>query len=306
MTLLILSIWVIIGIIMMWNFTTVESGNYKFIVTGETLVQTIDGDYPKNYTRFKGWFWINLRFIYKVHGFVINKYKLNPDRKPEDPKTWVSHEENFETYTLRKTVTIPVLMVGVELKDRTKVDLLGNAIIRFDDPKIFVFNLKGNYRALITIITSKVSDLVKNIEDLTEFIEKDKGEGSAFFKDLLNEPITLNPSELNQILLANTGGVMIAFNISEFSADSSMLEAANAKAIQELKAQARAIEADAEANFKSKQALAEIESLIDKLQSKGISPIEAMKIIADLKRSQAIENHQGTLVLGDTKTITSI
>ncbi len=289
-------------VLLLWNFTTVETGNYKFIVKGETWVETIDGDDPKNYLTIFGNYWIGLSFIRKTHNFVINKYKLNPDRKQEDPKTWVSHEENFHTDTLRKVVTLPILMAGVELEDRTKVDLLVNAIIRFDDPKIFVFNLKGNYRALITIITSKVSDLVKNIKDLTEFISKDKGEGSDFFATLLDEPITLNSSVLNQILFANTGAVAIGFNISEFSADSSILEAANAKAIKELEAQARAIEADAEANFKKKQFLAEIESLLDKLKDDGIAPIEAMKIIADLKRSQAIEKHQGTLVLGNTNT----
>ncbi len=302
MTLTIICIWILILAIMSYNFTTVESGNYKFIVQGETWVKTIDGDDPNKHFHIFGYYWVGFRFIHKVHNFVINKYKLNPDRKPEDPKTWISHEENFETGTLRKIVTLPILMSDVELKDRTKISLLVNVILKFEEPKIFVFNLKGNYRALITIISSKVNDLVKNIDNLTEFINEDKGEGSNFFKNLLNDPISGDLSKLNEILKLNTGAIATAFNISEYSADNALLEAANAKAIADLRAEARRIDADADANYRSKQAVAEIDSLIDRLQKTGANPKEILAAVMSLKQSQGIEKHQGTLVLGNTNT----
>lgn len=290
----------IIGIVLVLfiNFTTVESGNYKFVVTGETYNSTID---PETNVNFFGWFWIGISFLYKIHTFPINKYKVNPDRKPEEAKSWVIHEDGFMVDTLRKVVTLPILMEDVELKDRTKINLLLNVILEYRNPFIFVFELKGNPRPIISIIASKITNKVNKEANLTDFIALDTSESASFFKDLLDENLANEDklSDFNTLLFKKTGAVANSINISEFNADRAIIEAANKKAIADLNAEAKSIDATADANYKSKQTVAEIDSLIERLEKTGASPAEVLKALTDLKRSQSIEKTgANTLVLG--------
>lgn len=295
---IILSLIIGIVLLLIINFTTVESGNYKFIVKGETFNRTID---PKNDVNFFGWFWIGISFLYKVHIFPINKYKVNPDRKPDEAKSWVVHEDGFMVDTLRKVVTLPILMEDVELEDRTKVNILLNVILEYKEPFIFVFELKGNPRPIISIIASKVTNKINTVKDLTTFIGLDTSESADFFKDFLDEnPLNEdNLSDFNILLFSKTGAIANGMNISEFNADRAIIEAANKKAIADLNAEAKKIDAEADANYKSKQTVAEIDSLIERLEKTGANPAEVLKALTDLKRSQSIEKTgANTLVLG--------
>ncbi|MFA7285481.1 MAG: hypothetical protein WC011_01375 [Candidatus Paceibacterota bacterium] len=296
--LIILGLIIGIALVLFINFTTVESGNYKFIVIGETYSKTLD---PYTSFSFFGWYWIGISFLYKVHNFPINKYKVNPDRKPDEAKSWVVHEDGVIVDTLRKVVTLPILMEDVELKDRTKINLLLNVILEYRNPYIFVFDLKGNPRPIISIIASKITNEVNKVANLTAFIDLDTSESADFFKGLLDENPANddNLSDFNTLLLNKTGSIANSFNISEFNADRAILDAANKKAIAVLNAEALGIDAEANANYKRQDAVAEIDSLIERLEKTGANPSEILKAVSDLKRSQAIEKTKTTtLVLG--------
>lgn len=313
-TSLIIILFILNLIVWLWNFTTVESGNIKFVVKGEQYHRTIDPDRESGIFGI-GWHWVGLRKIYRVHQFMIDKNKTNPDRDPEKPKTWVLHENGVLTTTLRKTIPIPYLFEEVELADRSRIDLLGYAIFEIqtaENAEKFVFGIKASSRPSGAILGSKVSDIVKAIPDLTEFISKEKGEGAPMFKDML-EPT----GKFNTELEKQTGLTLVGFYIADYNAAKDIVDAANEETVARLKAkaviataegnaQAITIQAKAKADEIKMLQDAELEAIDAQLVRLGISGPEKARILGKIKMANAIEKTKLTTLVLSAKTGTNL
>lgn len=293
-------IWIII-ILMIFYFTTVESGNVKFVTKGKTYSRTIDGD--ENWSIF-GWFWIGIRFLYGIHNFEINKEKEN--KLGTDPATWIIDHGKEIVNSLRKTVTRPFVGTKVELADRTKIDILISTILSLEDGRKFVFDLKANFDTVRSIIIAAVSDKIKGVKDLGTFIALDKGEG-GYFESLIQDQV------FQQKLISLTGYRLEAINSPDYNADESMIEAANEEAIAKLKAAAAiataqgqadalTITSKAEADNLKRLAEAEIQGYMEQIGN-IVNGKEKILALQEILRSKAIERTKlNTLVFNGGKT----
>jgi regulator of protease activity HflC (stomatin/prohibitin superfamily) len=262
-----------------WFYTTLESGDIKFIMRGETLHRTIY-DLPQGKdilcvnkkTGFKksrfnkrfGLYWIGFPPFGRIHHFSIVKERENPEGKTANE--WIRRdEEESPVNSLRSMFPRPFLLKEVELKDRVPIDLLVIAKFEVVDPYIPVFIFKGRFSENASgIIRSAVIDALKD-KTLDEFIKAEKDEVSGILqhmKELENDPDP-EKGKFNRELIKQVGLRLVGISVPQYDPhdDSGELRRAmNAKTIAKEKAEGlvaeaegyekkRAIEAQADKNY---------------------------------------------------------
>lgn len=299
---------VVLFLILFINFTSVESGNFKLITANQTYYKTLRAG--EGFFSPLGLYWVGLNFIHRVHSFIIKKEKENPDGT--NPSNWLISEGEVHVTDLRELINRAFVMLGIELADRTTLDILVSGIFKVIDPVKFVFGIKASFLVPGSIMRAEIVDQIKDLSNLTEFIAQEKGE-FGFLKDMLPED-----SKFNQKLLELTGLILISVNIPQFSADTSMIDAANEEAIAKLKASAAVavaqgqadalnITSTAEAQALKIKAEAEIDGIIAQLKKTGANDKEILSSLTTIMRMKSIEKSNLTsLVEGGSSAISTI
>lgn len=303
---LVMAIFVLL--VLFWNFTTVESGNVKFVNVGETFWRKLEPG--KGIFAWIGLHWIGIRYIHKIHVFEIQRDTKNPlGKKPDD---WVKHESRLPVTELRNKITRPYVLENVELGDRSKMDVLVFYVIEEVEGEKFVYDLKANFAFIDSTISGFVADEIKEINNIAEFIAKDKSEGPAGFLNVLK-----GSSACNDILKERSGYRLVNISISDYNADEAMLNAANQEALKKLealaliadaqgKADALEITSTAQAKAKALLVAAEISTYIEEIKKSGADKKTIAISLASILRSKSIEVTQlNTLVEGGGNAIIS-
>lgn len=237
-------------------FTTMESGDIRFIMKGKTLHRMIHDVRGKKWSDGKGksfsaelvnllpnesdgkgklarWFglyWIGLYPFYSVLKFKIKKTRENTaGTKPQD---WITKVEEEEVTTFRHTFPLPFVLTGVEIKDRTKVDLMAVGTFEVVRPYIPVIKLKGDYYTRMSSrLLAATSDELKAFESFLDFVAAPKKEADGILAQaLLKDPL----STFNDDLIANVGLKLTEISIPQYSADEAILAATQKEAVAKL------------------------------------------------------------------------
>ena len=286
-------------IAMFFNFTTLPTGNKKFVDTLETYKKTLLGN--EGWWAWIGLYWLGIRFIHRVHWFQIKKERENPSGA--GPEDWIETGEVVWVDSLLDVIPRPFVLKQVELGDRTQVDILVTVLLRSVDGKKFVYELKADFLKIGAAIRTAVTDEVKKFPNLTAFIAADKSETSGFLKRL-----SLPTSPFNQRLRSYSDLELITIEIPQYNADKSMLEAANKEAIAKLLADAEIATANgyatslniktiADVNRTKSLAGAMIEGTLEKLEIAGATPGEKILALQEIIKWGAVkDSHLTTLV----------
>ncbi len=215
-------------------------GEQLIVNDNDELTEFVPGEEPKTWLQKRfGIYWVGWPPASRVLYFDIDVEKENP--AGTGPDNWTSKKEKRTVSSLRHTFPIPFTLKGVELGDRTTVDLLAVGTFRVKRPYIAVIKLKGDFSLRANArIRASVGDITKAIPNITAFIAEDKSEETGMLKDL-KDPI----STFNIGLIRHVGLELVEISIPQFNADKAMLEAANREAIAILDGKAKIATADA-------------------------------------------------------------
>jgi len=301
-------------------FTRLESGNMKFIKTGDGLRKIIyntpgfeldkdDVFVPTTEKKGRPWlglYWIGLPPFAKIHKFNIVKEIENPEG--EKPGDWILREKEEVTVdSLRFVFPRPYLLREVELKDRTSVDVL--VVIKFQvvQPFIPVFFFKGKFfENAGADIRATVSDILKRYT-LEEFVvAKSKGEADGVLSEMKNPE-----GEFNKTLIGQVGLIVTGASIPQYDpSDKDLRKAMNARTIAEERGQARVAEANAEATAQERLATAqriEVEEMVAGFKGDTLSAAKVLRAKAlagkDSKISTLVDGGASPVVpVGGGKT----
>lgn len=311
-------------------FTQVESGNIKFILSGESFSRIIhdvngkeldsnnmlvDGNEYKTFLNKRGIWWIGFPPFSSIHTFQIKKEKENVSGKT--PEEWITHGEETSVSSLRGSFPRPFVFRDVELMDRTTIDLLVTCKFEVVDPLKLVFVFKGDFFDNTgSILGSKVDDMIKDFNNLAAFIAEKKNEHDGFLH-ILKE----NTNEFNKVLVEQIGLRLVGISVSKFDpSDKEVLKASNAEAIALL--QAKGIRATFEINAEKTRAEgaatrdslietakgkeAQIQALVNQMKSTGASNDTIAKAITDVLKAEALTGPNSkitTLVDGNSANL---
>ncbi len=206
---------VVVLLVKLGFYTTLDTGNIKYIYRGETLLRII-ADVPGKIVRGhklvrgvakKSWLqkWFGLYYvgipgIASVRHFNIKKKKEVEITEGKSPIDWIEDSGSVEVDSLRARFPRPFLLVNVELGDRQTVTLLVVVMLEVVDAYIPVPQLKGDFFGnTASTLRAAIDDILKAIESMDAFIAVTKGEGGV-----------LSPMENST--LANGEIVVSAFN----------------------------------------------------------------------------------------------
>jgi regulator of protease activity HflC (stomatin/prohibitin superfamily) len=268
---------IVIFFLTMVKFTTLESGDIKFVTYNGSLHRVIHNVkgmmLDKDGILVPGeehWSFLNRRFglwlvgitLYaKVHTFPIIKERENLSGDSVDD--WIDRDEGeFEVSSLRFTFPRPYVLKAVKLGDRSSVNIL--LVVKFEvvNPYIPVFLFKGKFfQNAGADIRGAVIDILKKF-DLDYFIEKaNKGEAEGALKSM-KDPL----GEFNKTLGAQVGLRIVGITIARYEAsdeatrkamEAQMLAREQGDAqITEAKKYSEAVEIRAEADSKAQERLA--------------------------------------------------
>ena len=282
-------------LVLMFNFTTLPTGNIKFIDVMESYTKTISGQ------GIFGFHWVGVRYLYRVHKFKVKKERENPSGS--GPEQWIQSGEVTEVDSLLKIIPRPFVLREVELGDRTQIDILVTVLLEAKDGKKFVYELKADFLKIGAAIRTAVADEVKKFPNLTAFIAADKSETSGFLRHL-GEP----GSMFNQRLLSYSDLELITIEIPQYNADKSMLEAANQEAIAKLKgladiaaaeayAQALQTKTQADAERAKQLASAPVNGVLEALETAGATPEEKILALQEIIKWGAVQNSHLTALV---------
>ena len=241
-------------------WTIVESGNMGFVVRGKSLFRIIhdvrgkklagnavngtskfiDGEEKRTWLQKKfGLYWIGFPPASGIHPFKIKKESENPEG--HGVENWTTGVKEATVTSLLHTFPRPFILRDVELKNRTRVNLLVVATFEVICPYIPVFKYKGDFFIRASSrIRSATDDIVKEIEDITAFIAAPKGEEGGILEGLKNPT-----SAFNLELVANVGIRLVGISIPQFDGDDAILAAANEESLAILRGKATVATANA-------------------------------------------------------------
>ena len=303
-------------------YTTLESGDIKFLMRGETLHSTIydlpagkdipcvnkgKGFKKSSFNKRYGLYWVGIPPFARVHSFPITKERENPTgKKVQD---WILRDpQETVVSSLRFVFPRPFVLEAVELADRTPIDLL--VICKFEvvDPYLPVFIFKGRFAENASgIIRSAVVDSLKEF-NLDSFIGAPKDEVNGILCHMKKD------GPFNDTLKEQVGIRLVGISIPQYDPhdDSGKLrEAMNAQIIAQEEAKAvkakaqgykegRYLEAEADANYET--LLAEARGARVRATREALAGDEAT---ARVLQAEALPNLR-TLVEGGGKAITAI
>lgn len=218
-------------------------------------------------------------------------------------REWLYHHRK-EVKSLRWRFPRPVLLEGVELADRTTIDIIVMSVLEIKDPYIPVFVFKGNFFPLAaSFIESATIDLVvgetgKQFSEGKEmtysnFVKIDKGEGSDFSTTLRN---TVNEGEA-----AEKKGLISVLGIEAHKAyifkyglskGQEEIEAASrAEAAERMRAKGEVEKARGTAKALRINAMAEarrVRVIADALVEEGVDPNVAAEFIRTLVKTDNV------------------
>jgi hypothetical protein len=191
-------------------FTTVPSGEIKFVVRGETLKKVLvnvpgyrlqgdeivpgDANQPL-LARWLGVYWIGWWPIDHIYTFTV-AWEHWKDKEKKDEI--VPAQDSFTSYHFMHTYPIDAL--ALELESTILVDIRISLIVRVVKPVIPIFLLKGLwFDQFKAAVIGAISDYANNLE-YEKFLEDDRNDPAKTF---IQGILALNPQ------LANTLGLQI-------------------------------------------------------------------------------------------------
>jgi hypothetical protein len=190
-----------------------------------------------------GIFWISLFYpIWSLHTFKITKARVHEGAIADESRPleerWIERDkEPVEVSSLLWQIPRPIVLSGVEFKDRLTADLGIRIILQVIVPEIPVFTFEGKFFSHIEgMIQSAIVDYCRTEYTLQEFIsKKPAGSGSDFFARVLSQ---LNVSGQNR-----PQGMIERFGIQIINGwieviepnDTEIIEALRAREIKSLK-----------------------------------------------------------------------
>ena len=339
-TVLLLFVVTLVLLVKLGFYTTLETGNIKYINHGETLWKIIadvpgkivsgqnklvNGNFNKNWLNERfGLYWVGIPGIASVESFKIQKKKELEITKGKPPVEWIHDSGSVEVDSLRATFPRPFLLMDVELGNRVQVTLLVVAMFEVVDAFIPVPRLKGDFFGNTgSTLKSAVDDILKGFMSIDDFILATKGEG-GILKVLENS--TLNGkvviSEFNKKLEQQVGLHLIGASIPDYEAsDKEIQKAMNQKSIAKMNADAvvetalghaKDVEIRSTADAEARKRLAkargvEVQQTVTRLKLRGSDPTVVSRAAADILTMEAVAGTQlTTLVTDATKAVVPV
>lgn len=294
-----------------WFFTTLESGDIKFIMRSKKLHRIIHdvrgmklvngkfvpGEENKSFlnNRF-GLYWIGWPPFSAVHHFMIPKETENADGKSAEQ--WIIDDGETEVNSLRYTFPRPYILRATELGDNIPADVLISVKLEVVDPYVPVFQYKGRFfRNAGSIIRAEAITLLAHF-NYDEFVVASKGEADGILA-----PLKDPDGELNKKLIEQVGVRLVGISIPQYDpSDDNMRKATVAKAVARELGDAKITEAtkngeatviSADANARAQERLAaargvRIKETTAALAFTNASGAEVVKAVSDILRAEAL------------------
>jgi len=270
-------------------FTTVETGNIKFIDAGETNVKTyinipgkvlrggviVDGNSEKEKSWLQkqyGLYWVGFSFLNrKVHTFPLVKERENPNITPETkPEKWIERDDPVEIDELRWQFPRPVLVPAVEFKDKIQGNLL--VLVNFEVlvPNTPIYILKARFFEILASYVRIAVIGYCQTKTFNEFVtEVDKKDGGDMSRAILDE-VKAGIEGLRKKSEEKVGITVTGLGVSQY--DSTKPEAQQALEAAELATiQGLATIKKAEADAKALIVKAEAEAKRKVIDAKGLA-----------------------------------
>lgn len=262
--------------------------------------------------RFLGVHYVSMLYPFrKLHRFEILAEGVRDGSEgkeiPEEGsiiREWL-YQHRKEVRSLRWRFPRPVLVEGVELADRTKLDIIVMAVLEVEDPYVPIFVYKGGFFPLVSsFIESATIDLVvgKSGEEFGEegkemtyshFVNMDKGEGSKFSSALrkaINEGDESEKKGLPRVLGIKAHKAFI-FKYDLSKDQKELDEATRAEAIERMKAKGVIEKAKGDAKARRINAQAEARRgkvIVKALIDEGVDPNLAAEYVRVLIKTENI------------------
>ncbi len=290
-------------------WTTMETGDIKFIVHGETLSRVIcdipgfdvdenDGWRIKE-TKEKpkkppfGLYRVGIPGLSSIHNFTITKDKENPDGTTKDD--WIIKGDPVKVFSLRFTFPRPYVFPKIELRGEKPVafDLFISARFQVVDPVKMVFGLKGKFfENAYGILKAGIGDIVNDYTP-ESFLSKDKGEGEdSMFSPLKGE------SPFNKALIEQTGMRLVGISVDADPTNKGLRDAMEAEEIAKLNG--LATKATSDANLYATNNQAEGEKALRK--AKISATVEAFGSVEAAQNLLGKEAQPNVLVISNGTT----
>lgn len=241
-------------------FTTIESGNEKFVVRGATYAKTISENSSSLLKGF-GLFWVGIYPLNQIKEFSILIDVENPQAK--EVEGWVKKlGEKRKVKSLRRLIPRPLIMRDTELElGKSTVDILVSLIFRVVDGKKFVFDMKADFAPVMSVIQTEIINILKGV-GLDQFLNTHAGDethASDETSDLLSSLVS---NTFNQRLETLFGLRLESAGISNFQiSDLKLRKAREAEQVAILEGTATQATATAEANAAFTKAQKEAEGI---------------------------------------------
>jgi len=272
-------------------FTTIETGNIKFVDAGETNVKTyinipgkilqggeiINGnpDAKKGLMRWIqkkfGFYWVGFAFLgRKVHTFSLIKERESRELKPNmEPSAWIEREQAKPSEELRWKFPRPVLVPDVKFQDNIEANILVLCKFEVLRPTVLMYIQKGSFfENLISFVRSGMVNYCKEMSaDMFKSSNLlDGGDMSTKIRLAVNDRIE------DEFGVRLTGLAVPIYNMSRL-AEEEALEAAELARLNGLatiataEANARAIVVKANADAEAKLIDAKAEAEADQIRA---------------------------------------
>lgn len=310
-----------------WHTTFVETGDIKFIVSGERLKKVIanvpgyhpkyDGDdwvlarsgdsekdeYEPFFTRWFGIHWVSILYpIKKVHRYTFDWSRLFTGTKPDEKKgpiEVVSEEGKYFLQHRHEAVNslyfryaYPVVAVEVEIKGNLRVTITILITTEVVYPARPVFLYKGNWlEPVMSAVRDAIAGFVNDmdIDDVRNNIAKEKM--SHDFADYIMEAV--NGELVDKVGVRITKVDFVRYDLSE--RHKAETAAITAKEVARLNALAKMEDAKGEAAFTVATLTAKADGLEQLLSKAGTHPLGAA-ILQEQIRTEGLLGFRGNVL----------